>query len=446
MGSMSASDAAPLPRLGEVFFDVRGSSRSMRLSWYAETGVAVFSIWQGGMCTGTFRLPIDDLPRMVETLRRGPGGQPSGQDPAGSGDAFGDVPMDATAQVPSLEPLPGEELPGFQQGVPGYGPGSAAERAGEQPDYRTGATEYLAERPDHRTAPAPYLTRASEYPAEPADHRATPTDYLSEPPDRWAGPADYRADPADHLAGPADHLAEAPGRRADYLADPPGSGPEGGLDRNGHPGSAGSPGYGETPYGGRRSDVSYPGLPDSSYSGARSDASYPGARSDASYPGAGSEAPYPGRRPDATYPGAGLEASYPGAGSEAPYPGRRSDVSYPGLADASYPGASTGGPNPRGTTSPGRRPGGLADEPYLGGTGPMDFQAEPPPAHYPPGSSAPGHGDTPGRSTADYPAHYGAAVTDDIAASPPPESFPYGQPPGNRSPAGRHADPDPPFD
>ena len=38
MASMSASDAAPLPRLGEVFFDVRGSSRSMRLSWYAEFG------------------------------------------------------------------------------------------------------------------------------------------------------------------------------------------------------------------------------------------------------------------------------------------------------------------------------------------------------------------------------------------------------------------------
>src|SRR5215468_2534894 len=72
MGSMSASDAAPLPRLGEVYFDVRGESRSMRLSWYADTGVAVFSIWQGGTCTGTFRLPIADLPRMIEALRRGP--------------------------------------------------------------------------------------------------------------------------------------------------------------------------------------------------------------------------------------------------------------------------------------------------------------------------------------------------------------------------------------
>jgi hypothetical protein len=92
---MSASDAAPLPRLGEVFFDVRGSSRSMRLSWYADTGVAVFSIWQGGMCTGTFRLPIGDLPRMIEILERGPD-EPrsrarsrehswSGREPAGTG-------------------------------------------------------------------------------------------------------------------------------------------------------------------------------------------------------------------------------------------------------------------------------------------------------------------------------------------------------------------------
>src|SRR6204780_710212 len=90
MGSMSASDAAPLPRLGEVFFDVRGDSRSMRLSWYADTGVAVFSIWQGGTCTGTFRLPIEDLPRMTEALQRGPRG--AGQ-PA--------------TDVPSLTGLPG---------------------------------------------------------------------------------------------------------------------------------------------------------------------------------------------------------------------------------------------------------------------------------------------------------------------------------------------------
>ncbi len=67
----------------------------MRLSWYADTGVAVFSIWQGGMCTGTFRLPIGDLPRMIEVLQRGPDEPRSrsrsrelswgGREPAGTG-------------------------------------------------------------------------------------------------------------------------------------------------------------------------------------------------------------------------------------------------------------------------------------------------------------------------------------------------------------------------
>ena len=101
IGIMSASDAAPLPRLGEVFFDVRGDSRSMRLSWYADTGIAVFSIWQGGRCTGTFRLPMEDLARMTEILQRGPqrrrgGNRPEydrgGYDPAGYADSAGNEP------------------------------------------------------------------------------------------------------------------------------------------------------------------------------------------------------------------------------------------------------------------------------------------------------------------------------------------------------------------
>jgi hypothetical protein len=69
---MSEPDAVPLPREGEVFFDVRGEARSMRLSWYADSQVAVFSIWQGNRCTGTFRLPFADLARMVQTLQSGP--------------------------------------------------------------------------------------------------------------------------------------------------------------------------------------------------------------------------------------------------------------------------------------------------------------------------------------------------------------------------------------
>jgi hypothetical protein len=120
---MSASDAAPLPRLGEVFFDVRGNSRTMRLSWYADTGVAVFSIWQGGKCTGTFRLPIDDLPRMVEILQRGPESRRPRSGGPGAGRSAGWEP--APPQPDYGQPEPdygqsyGEDTAYFQDG--GYG-------------------------------------------------------------------------------------------------------------------------------------------------------------------------------------------------------------------------------------------------------------------------------------------------------------------------------------
>ena len=120
MGSMSASDAAPLPRRGEVYFDVRGESRSMRLSWYADTGVAVFSIWQGGTCTGTFRLPIADLPRMIEALQRGPHGD------AGEVGGPHDEPRATESQgMPGQEGRAGHDAghASGQYGPGGYGPG-----------------------------------------------------------------------------------------------------------------------------------------------------------------------------------------------------------------------------------------------------------------------------------------------------------------------------------
>src|SRR5262249_15423426 len=154
MGSMSASDAAPLPRLGEVYFDVRGESRSMRLSWYADTGVAVFSIWQGGTCTGTFRLPIADLPRMVEALQRGPHGDARGPadlrgagdlrgpgDLRGAGDARGTAEQHgragqhgAQARGPGPVPDTGYSGPGSSTGHVGHPAGYGAEPARDYPD------------------------------------------------------------------------------------------------------------------------------------------------------------------------------------------------------------------------------------------------------------------------------------------------------------------------
>jgi hypothetical protein len=197
MGCMSASDAAPLPRLGEVFFDVRGNSRSMRLSWYADTGVAVFSIWQGGMCTGTFRLPIADLPRMVETLQRGPAGQAHGPDPEAPAQAFAAAPVSAGYRTGQAEYQADK-----QNGAAGYPPKAAGyadsdQYPPERADY-TGAAEY----------PADYQPRAAGNSREPERHRTGPASHPAEPDGYRTGPAPYVPEPEGYRTGPAPQVPE----------------------------------------------------------------------------------------------------------------------------------------------------------------------------------------------------------------------------------------------
>jgi hypothetical protein len=173
MGTMSASDAAPLPRLGEVFFDVRGDSRTMRVSWYADTGVALFSIWQGDTCTGTFRLPIPELPRMVQALTQGP------PDRAGSGSRTGgpglpqaDPRASTAAMGPGGMPVP---VPGSDRDFPaqqGYGAAQAGYAATAPVGYQEGppTARYSGTGPGGYQGPAP------------AGQHQTPTDgYYREP-------------------------------------------------------------------------------------------------------------------------------------------------------------------------------------------------------------------------------------------------------------------------
>ena len=61
----------PLPATGEVFLDARGAGRALRVSWHAEADLVVLSLWQGGTCAGTFRLPVEEVPDLIETLRAG---------------------------------------------------------------------------------------------------------------------------------------------------------------------------------------------------------------------------------------------------------------------------------------------------------------------------------------------------------------------------------------
>ena len=301
MGSMSASDAAPLPRLGEVFFDVRGKSRSMRLSWYADTGVAVFSIWQGGTCTGTFRLPMDDLARMVDALRAGPQGQrgrretargkvpdeqaygrDAGPDPGPSTVAMR-PPAPADPRIPASradaayrdapdryrdepdryrdEPADYRDEPGYPAGYPGgpplgdYRDAPVADGYSDDPvngDYRNVAPAGYWDDPqtgDYRTvAPAGYRDEPAEYPAEPplrgyrdgpaADYRGA-GDYRGNVGDGYSDDSvDYPAEPLPS-AYPAEPFRDYP--RESGIADYQGESPERDLEPTPGAGGYGHP-------------------------------------------------------------------------------------------------------------------------------------------------------------------------------------------------------------
>ncbi len=295
MGSMSASDAAPLPRLGEVFFDVRGDSRSMRLSWYADTGVAVFSIWQGGTCTGTFRLPMDDLARMIEALRRGPQGkgQRAARDapprdaaaPASGSQDQGQATVSMRMPERAGRDQAGRDQDsarGYRRDPAGYPDPLSPDYPAEQlEDYRTGAIsgEFRAASdagyPDvpvtgdyRRAGPEPdgYPEEAGSgayhrggrsggYPAEPGypagadypdDYRGGSSGSHRRNAGRDAG--GYPAAPADYRGGSSgSHRRDTPG----YPADPA------------YPADPGYPGYSHQP------DITdYPGEPSSGGSGA----------------------------------------------------------------------------------------------------------------------------------------------------------------------------------
>jgi|HubBroStandDraft_1064217.scaffolds.fasta_scaffold24140_3 hypothetical protein len=142
---MSESDAVPLPREGEVFFDVRGEARTMRLSWYADSKVAVFSIWQGNRCTGTFRLPFAELARMVQTLQSGP-------------------PMPASPRAASYPPQGGASgYPEPSYSDPGYGGDRGYGGYGDEHPYQPYAGDQAFTHAPGQTEPGSFA--AVSYPA-----------------------------------------------------------------------------------------------------------------------------------------------------------------------------------------------------------------------------------------------------------------------------------------
>ncbi len=65
------SAVRPLPETGSIFLDARGGDRALRVSWHQEAGMVVLSLWRENVCSGSFRLSIDEVPALIEMLRAG---------------------------------------------------------------------------------------------------------------------------------------------------------------------------------------------------------------------------------------------------------------------------------------------------------------------------------------------------------------------------------------
>jgi hypothetical protein len=50
----------------DVFLDERGTG--LRVTWHPERDLVVLSVWQDDRCVGTFRLPVQDVPRLSGLL------------------------------------------------------------------------------------------------------------------------------------------------------------------------------------------------------------------------------------------------------------------------------------------------------------------------------------------------------------------------------------------
>ncbi len=53
------------------FFDTRSPVRRMGVSTHGADSTLVFSLWQGDVCTGTFRLPAGEAPGLISALAYG---------------------------------------------------------------------------------------------------------------------------------------------------------------------------------------------------------------------------------------------------------------------------------------------------------------------------------------------------------------------------------------
>jgi hypothetical protein len=299
----SMSEVVPLPSFGEVFFDERGQERVLRVTWHE--GTLVLSLWRGEMCTASFRMPMNDVGRLVDTLDEG----------------F----VEAGGQYPDEVDEPGQaEQPHHgEQQVYGEYPGTGQYARPRPEDYAQPQQQYVdpvghttdpnASRPAPALGPNDVLVARGAVPAlDRSADRAQP----------GYGPAD--AVPRENLIV-NDALPYGQPRSADPLATDPGPG-EGGYQMPGDYPPAQRPG----PYA----------APQDAYPGG---AAQPPAPYGTPQPGAPAQpAPYGTPQPDG-YPGPVPQADFYGAPAQQPGPYGGPQDAYPGAAQPAPYGAPRSG-------------------------------------------------------------------------------------------------------
>ena len=65
MGEVTPLQPGGNPRRA-LFTDERGTG--LRVTWHAERGLVVLSLWRDDVCVGTFRMPVADAARLATFL------------------------------------------------------------------------------------------------------------------------------------------------------------------------------------------------------------------------------------------------------------------------------------------------------------------------------------------------------------------------------------------
>jgi hypothetical protein len=113
-----------------MFLDERGAG--LRVTWHPERDLVVLSVWQGDRCVGTFRMSVQDVPRLSGLLAAALGDWVDQAPDPGGPRGLGATGLGLGA--PGGAGNPGSSDPGA--GAPGagsLGPGAGAPGAGRDP-------------------------------------------------------------------------------------------------------------------------------------------------------------------------------------------------------------------------------------------------------------------------------------------------------------------------